>query len=591
MNAAASADQELCQGIAVAGMAENIADVGGCSTDSETSCALYRGYHNDTVRGVATSTDLSTATYANHACFTADLMCVESPNGEELLDCVRGTGLESIPWMTDRTGKPGNFVPYQDRGVVRFRFTDSSQCETGFAFSRDGQQFISDYAFEGDIYCNSVFDPESHFDDLSLDGEEADGGRRHPGQTHEYSIWAASAIGAGSRPYSSAKTHAAVFTVQFEAVIKGTVVTNKAALPVEGVSVTATVVGGQAVVPFTDVSGKDGTFEIHIIDPSTNLMLTENVVLTYSKTTDTVNSTNHSVAFHHEFLCAGVECGGSTGIDATETVAVHHLDLNHKHWVKEISSAPFTGSVYFPAVKPKESASYSDSDWPWGESDTDDASSCFLEKANVCLKDYHNGGAAVVCASTLNDGTYELAAPAGMHLYVHISLGTHETFKRSSKSMAEDAEHRQEEGLVSQGTVSTIDKATGVTSDIVVDVFYISPAHLNVAGTWSALDFEDRATRTLQLDAHGTLCKLPLGTSAAFEIKYPKWPSCYGGTASQVDLDTGRLTLHTILLPAHLFDITLRSVDPPFEAATGMLQCAAHNPAWVGFLAGTAMAA
>ncbi len=48
-----------------------------------------------------------------------------------------------------------------------FQWNDRSLCETGFTFSRQGEEFTSIYAVQSSIPCNVTHAPTSVFDDLN----------------------------------------------------------------------------------------------------------------------------------------------------------------------------------------------------------------------------------------------------------------------------------------------------------------------------------------------------------------------------------------------------------------------------------------
>ena len=89
---------------------------------------------------------------------------------------------------------------------------------------------------------------------------------------------------------------------------------------------------------------------------------------------------------------------------------MRHLDLGAAVQILEISSIPFSGTVYFPAVAPYFLAAGATVPTVWPFSDTPKPARCVLGAARVCLKHFH-GDDELACVSTKADGTYVLPAP------------------------------------------------------------------------------------------------------------------------------------------------------------------------------------
>ena len=67
---------------------------------------------------------------------------------------------------SDVTGKPTDLVAMQYYGLVYLSWTDQSYCESGFAITRDGEGFTSDYYYVAPETCGEVHEPKTVYDDL-----------------------------------------------------------------------------------------------------------------------------------------------------------------------------------------------------------------------------------------------------------------------------------------------------------------------------------------------------------------------------------------------------------------------------------------
>ncbi len=76
----------------------------------------------------------------------------------------------------------------QSIGKMYLSWTDTSLCESGFVFDRDGSSFTPTYDFESPETCFTKHSPTSIFDDLTVT-------KVPPGSNLTYCIRAANAIG------------------------------------------------------------------------------------------------------------------------------------------------------------------------------------------------------------------------------------------------------------------------------------------------------------------------------------------------------------------------------------------------------------
>ena len=494
-----------------------------------------------------------------------DLDCVR--DGEDLLDCVPYDMVESgtTPWSVDSIGTPGSLVATQHEGKVFFGWTDYSECESQFHFTRDSQSFVNDFAFTGSQRCGEAVKPEALYDDLILAAGAGDGGRA-VGITHKYCVQAGSVIGPGAMSYRSGMSCTKDFAVAYNTRIDGHVLTKDARLPVEGATVTYTVQSTKAMG--TTTSAKDGSFYFHILDTKAAAQI-EDIDITFSKTTKSTTGPSD-----HLFICNGELCGPGTDNTtgkpyppAVQTLRLSHLTFDNKLEILEASSIPFTGTVSFPAMPPHllpRGADKPDSDaWPWTAQATGSARQCFIPEAEVCLLDHMRSDAAIVCAKTDPQGNFKLPAPVGLHVAVAIKYRSHEAFYRTASSTLDDVSANID-GKKRQHYVTTSKKATGGFGKASsIEVYHITEES---DGLWVGMHFQDKTTRRAQLGAHGTLCKLPLGDAAVFNLQHAGG-ECYSNIAA-TRIDTQLHTDAEFLVPAHVFDVTFDKVVPAYPQVT-----------------------
>ena len=496
----------------------------------------------------------------------SDLNCIKS--GEVFLDCVPFdlVSADKTPWNTDQDGRPGTLAIRQDHGNVKFKWTDYSECEKQFHLTRDGETFIDDFLFNGNKRCGEVIAPEDISDDLQLAVKPGGQSGRAVGSTHKYCVKATAMIGAGAGEYSSPPS-CTTLTVAFNTAFRGKVLTHQAKLPVEGVTVTYKV--ASTGTTGSAVSAKDGSFRFHIVDTKSSLNV-EDVVVSFRKQTKTASGT-----IDHLFQCDGSLCG--PGIDkktkkaypdAQRVIKLSHLSFHTDIIIGEASSVPFTGTVSFPSVRPyplkRGTAAPAQGAWPWGEAETMKTTPCYLPKAKVCLLNYKLGNTLVACDTTDSQGRYSLAAPLGLHVVVQVQYASHGMFVRSPTSRKMDATGTAN-GLVRGKFVTWKNETQMATQEVkLVEMYYI--AETSGRDLWTGMHFEDRTTKRVTLGAHGTLCKLPLGDKTMFDVQHATG-NCYAGAKHTV-LDTKTHADASFLMPAHLLDVSLDSVDPAYPQAT-----------------------
>ena len=391
---------------------------------------------------------------------------------------------------------------------------------------------------------------------------------RKVGESHRYCVEAASSVGAGASEYHSPPS-CTTLTVAYNTAIKGTVLTKEARLPVEGVAVAYRVISTGSTG--TTVTGKDGTFKFHVVDPKAGNQV-EDVMVSFEKQTTTAART-----IDHLFYCNGDLCGPGTDKEtkkpypkAEMKLTLAHLAFDSAIIVSEASSVPFSGTVSFPSVQPyplqRGRPAPPQGSWPW--QDTEGETPCMVPRARVCLLDYRKGSSPIVCDTTDTQGKFELTAPIGLSVAVQVLYKSHDNFVRTPKSRKVDHEATMS-GLVRSNFV-TWKNTTGIArSDVkLVEVYDITEK--SDQDMWTGMQFEDHTTKRVVLGAHGTLCKLPLGDKAVLDMQHASG-NCYSGAKHTV-LDTTTHTDAAFLVPAHLLDVSLVSVEPTYAAATDASQ-------------------
>ena len=194
---------------------------------------------------------------------------------------------------------------------------------------------------------------------------------------------------------------------------------------------------------------------------------------------------------------------------------------------------------------------------------------CPVQKATVCLHDYHKSGVELVCVDTEADGNYTIPAPIGVDVIVSVKKGTHTNFARhkaANPDIEEGAFRDQYFAPTVRVAVTDQDGKMEDLTGVQDEVFIIKESALKVS-KWKNMDYHDHTSRVVRLDAHGTLCKFPLGSEAIFKIQVPGSP-CTGSSEVEVAVATPKHTDGFVLLPAHSFDFTLLSTDPVYPSAT-----------------------
>ena len=189
-------------------------------------------------------------------------------------------------FMTDVTGRPGQFTLLQTRGKLHMDWLDHSLCEQAFSFIRrkgksvpfaaggrigvptvsagdwgEAESFAQDYYVQGPGSCNEHIIPATTNDDLT--GLASATPPRPLGLQQEYCIEATSNSGAATRIERSAPT-CSRHRVFWEATRVGVVTAKGTGLPVAGVTVSWRVTGSSLAGQV--VTEGDGRFEIHIRD-------------------------------------------------------------------------------------------------------------------------------------------------------------------------------------------------------------------------------------------------------------------------------------------------------------------------------------
>lgn len=329
--------------------------------------------------------------------------------------------------------------------------------------------------------------------------------------------------------------------------------------------------GGAPKISGSTKSLPDGSFTIHMVDSKFSLGFNAQEVQTVR-----VKFSKKSGLLHHKFLCGTVpgatskfDCGGDPRVSNPLPSAEEVLKVRHFHFqqdrdehlvIVEASSVPFGGRVYFPLYNlllPRSESNPDEHSWPWSYS-ADGVRECSLQKAEVCMFNYDNAGTAIVCVDSDENGEYVLPAPIGLQLYVKITLGSHTRFVRNQLRGSGQGRFLVQPSIQAQKQVPGSNNNNN-NDEEAVEVFTFEEGAL----PYQNMDYEDRTSRVLHLDAHGTLCKFRLGTETTFSIKAPG--SC--GSMEMV-MPTSRFTDGHVLLPAHPFEVTLESVDPPYPEVT-----------------------
>lgn len=66
------------------------------------------------------------------------------------------------------SGMPTQFEMHQFRGHIFFKWSDESQCESGFAFTRNGVGLAANYFVTEQQPCSFTQEPQSFSDDLTV---------------------------------------------------------------------------------------------------------------------------------------------------------------------------------------------------------------------------------------------------------------------------------------------------------------------------------------------------------------------------------------------------------------------------------------
>jgi hypothetical protein len=213
--------------------------------------------------------------------------------------------------------------------------------------------------------------------------------------------------------------------------------------------------------------------------------------------------------------------------------------------------------------------------------------------AEICVRDHTLNELTIACATTNSAGRYQLAVAPGTRASFLITKGTHTYFRWglissgtcrakvstdcSSGSGFSWAERDENSAAASSGAEvasasgcvpPTQGQATGK-----IDVFHITEKNRGKFSGENGLDFVDRTTRPLKLDAHGTLCQLQLGASATFRITHPSLPTEF----IEPNIATPSYTDGTIIVPAQLLDVALIGIAPDYPQVTDMGELGYHH--------------
>jgi hypothetical protein len=147
---------------------------------------------------------------------------------------------------TEQTGTPSSFAVTQKYGRMYLRWVDRSLCESGFAFTRDGNLFTQTYLIQAAQQCGIPHGPTSIYDDL-VTAQLQD--KVSVGSNHSYCIRAINPIGCD--PAGSYASDPSCLNVQiaWESSLSGIVVgkPDTGNAPVPEVTITYTFVDFPAV--------------------------------------------------------------------------------------------------------------------------------------------------------------------------------------------------------------------------------------------------------------------------------------------------------------------------------------------------------
>lgn len=349
----------------------------------------------------------------------------------------------------EQTGMPGNFTVYQDRGMMRFKWLDTSLCEEGFSFYRTTEtrkiSFTDDYNYASSQDCGFSHEPEYVKDDLKLHEETME-----PGSTHQYCMLSVSK----ALNYRSAATCSSV-KVLWEAIVEGKVHLHKLAgeLPVKDVEISWKM--GKLSGKVT--TGGDGKYKIHIKSSVTELA--QSLTITPFKKSGNMT---------HKWKCNSVNpC-------LSQTVEVNHLDLHKKVNFIDDSSVDFKGAVFVKGT----------------ESNDNDMLGCPLKGVEVCLYSHHQPDLKLACTKTNFKGVYKIPIAVGLEVEVELYApkGNH-TFARLQHSMTAHNDPTQ-----------TMASGEGVYK-------------ITAEKEWSQVDFHDTTSETMYIDVVGGKCNRVLGNS------------------------------------------------------------------------------
>ena len=249
-------------------------------------------------------------------------------------------------------------------------------------------------------------------------------------------------------------------------------------------------------------------------------------------------------------------------------VVATHLTFDTPATITDATTIPFGGKVYFPrevkVLSRDETAALrqlpaqTNPGWPegWGAGNQADKQ-CPLRNAEVCLHAYSQFAEKIACTTSGEGGIFTLAALPHVPFVVRVTLGSHKHFVRTENT---DNPSRATAVRMKPALAPGVDEC-----DDCMEVFTLIAGD-ETFGT--GMNYEDRTTRLLDVDVHGTLCKHPIGNAAYMKFEVP------GGVCGHMPalLPTAYQTNSLVILPAHLFDVTLEAVEPPYEEATASTQ-------------------
>lgn len=367
-----------------------------------------------------------------------------------------GCSRNNLTSTGEETGKPDAFSVYQDKGLMRFKWVDTSVCEEGFAFYRvDGSTrvaFTDDYNYASEKQCGGSHAPEFVKEDLKVS-------KLAVGTTHKYCVYAVSPRPVD--PYHSAPACNSV-TIKWEAIVHGKVLLDEQAgsLPVANVRIDWSIgKGNVAGNVFTD---GDGKFTIHI---STDKLtgVAQEITMTPTKKSGEVN---------HIFKCDKLfQC-------TSKTMVLNHLDLDSQYTFVDDTSVNFRGAVFVKGTEVPKKAE----------------SGCPLLGVEVCLMNHLPPHAKLACSTTDHKGEYQIPAVIGMTVRVNVvTPAANHTFTRIAH------------------TLTANNKPTGTFIDrrnITHEFYQITPKKV-----WEFVDFHDTSSETLYVQVAGGKCNRLLGDS------------------------------------------------------------------------------